>query len=665
MVRMLADPAVSPAGDLVAVTVLTQDPDANQQRSAIWIVPADGSAPPRQLTRGPRRDHRPRFSPDGKRLAFLANREHEWSNDLYILDLAGGEPTRAARLPRGILEFDWSPDGRRLALLGRPDWPKDPDMPPAKDDEEARKRYQERVRYLVRRFRYRMDGLGQLDDEEPQVWLVDSSGENEGLRQLTEGPWPAARPRWTPDGRIAYLANHAGDWWQSEVVDIWTIDPGGGEPECLTPGGATVTTFAFAPGGTLGYVAIGPGPGSISARNQRLFVAGEDRTAGIDRSVWAGVMADMLPPREVPELVWTDDGESLYTPMTDRGRIYVDRVACGGGPPEPVLSGDRVIPAFSFGGGRLAFLSTSFDDPLTLRIANGDGSDERVLFDPNPWIRERALGQVRVMDFEHEGRRTDAWVLLPPGYSGGRVPAILNIHGGPHAAWGWSFSHVMQTLAGQGYAILFCNSPGSQTYEQEYSVCLTGRWGELDFPVWMALVDKAIAEGIADPERLGVTGASYGGYSTLWVIGHTDRFRAAISMRPVTDLQAFYGSSDIGWNFGPLSFDAEPWEEPELFRRLSPVTYVDRMTTPLRIIASTGDLRTPLEEAEQVYARLLKLGREVELIIFHGEPHAITVVGKPWNRVRHMRAVIEWWERYLRVPATPVATRESTIAGTR
>src|SRR5229473_1522647 len=137
---MLADPAVSPFGNLVAVTVMTQDPDANQQRSAIWVVAGDGSAPPRQLTRGPRRDHRPRFSPDGTRLAFLANREQEWRNDLYILDLGGGEPTRAARLPRGIVEFDWSPDGSRLALLGRPDWPKDPDMLPAKDEEEARSR---------------------------------------------------------------------------------------------------------------------------------------------------------------------------------------------------------------------------------------------------------------------------------------------------------------------------------------------------------------------------------------------------------------------------------------------------------------------------------------------------------------------------------------------
>lgn len=663
--RMLADPQLSADGTLVAATVVTQDPDADQTRSAIWVVPADGSEPARPLTRGPRRDQRPRFSPDGRRLAFLSNREKEWRTDLYVLDLAGGEPARVARLPRGVLDFDWSHDGSRFALLARPDWPDDPDRPPAKDDDEKRKRYQERVRHLDRRFRYRLDGIGQLDDEEPQVWVVDSTGENQGLRRLTEGPWPAVRPRWTPDGRVAYLANHADDWWRSELMDIWAVSPDGGAPERLTDGAGTVTTFAFAPAGHLAYVCVPPGPGSLFARNHHLYVDGEDRTGHLDRSVWAGVLADMMPAREVPELQWTADSSAVFTPLTGGGRIGVHRVAAAAGAkPEPVLTGDRVVPAFTLGGGRLAFLSTSFDDPLSLRVANAEGSDERVVFDPNPWLRERALGQVRVMDFEHEGRTIDAWALVPPGYAGGRVPTILNIHGGPHAAWGWSFPFVMQILAGQGYAVVFCNSPGSQTYEQEFAASLTGHWGELDFPVWMALVDKAVADGLADSSRLGVSGASYGGYATLWVIGHTGRFKAAISMRPVSELFGFYGSSDIGWNFGELSFAAEPWQDPERFRRLSPSTYVESMTTPLRLIASTGDLRTPLEQAEQIYARLLKMGREVDLKIFHGEPHAIVVSGKPWNRVRHMRAVVEWWERHLAVPADQSSAAAGAAAAT-
>src|SRR5581483_6015539 len=316
-----------------------------------------------------------------------------------------------------------------------------------------------------------------------------------------------ARPRWTPDGRVAYLANREENWWRSEIVDIWTVDPDGGEPDRLSSGDRTVTTFAFAPDGRLAYVAVPPGAGSLFARNHHLYVDGEDRTAELDRSVWAGVLADMLPAREVPELQWTPDGEAVYSPLTGGGRIGVHRVpAAPGGRPEPVLAGDRVVAAFSLGGGRLAFLNTSFDDPLTLRVANADGGDERVLFDPNPWLRERALGQVRVMNFEHAGRTIDAWAVLPPGYAGGRVPTILNIHGGPHAAWGWSFPYVMQTLAGQGCAVVFCNSPGSQTYDQEFASSLTGRWGELDFPTWMALVDKAVADGLADPERLGVSG---------------------------------------------------------------------------------------------------------------------------------------------------------------
>jgi dipeptidyl aminopeptidase/acylaminoacyl peptidase len=663
-VRMLVDLQLSPDGRMVAFTVVNQDADANQQKSAIWIAATDGSTPPRRLTGGKRRDQRPRFSPDGRRLAFLSNRDKEWRPDLYALDLVGGEPACVARLPRGVLDFDWAADGRRFALLGRPDWPEDPDRKPPKNDEVARVRYLERARHLERRFRYRLDGTGQLDDEEPQVWVVDSAGLNQGLKQLTSGDWSTARARWMPDGRIAFLSNREEDWWRSEVVDVWAISPDGGEPERLTDGTGPITTFAFAPDGRLAVVRVGEGVGSLYARHHRLLVDGEDRTAGIDRSVWAGVLADMMPAREGPVVEWTPDGEHVYFPLTDGGRIHVHRVGAGSGAPEQVLGGDRVMPAFSLGGGRLAFLSTAFDEPLTLRVANADGTDEKVLYDPNPWMHERALGEVRVMNFEHEGRTIDAWALLPPGYAGGRVPTILNIHGGPHAAWGWSFPYVMQTLAGQGYAVVFCNSPGSQTYEQEYAASLTGRWGELDFPVWMKLVDKAVADGFADSERLGVSGASYGGFSTLWVIGHTDRFRAAISMRPVADLQAFYGSSDIGWNFGEHSFGAEPWQDPELFRRLSPITYVDNMTTPVRIIASTGDLRTPLEQAEQVYIRLLKLGREVDLLIFSGEPHAIVVAGKPWNRVRHMRAVTEWWARHLQAPVAAEAAGAGPAAAT-
>src|SRR5205085_3742010 len=178
---------------------------------------------------------------------------------------------------------------------------------------------------------------------------------------------------------------------------------------------------------------------------------------------------------------------------------------------------------------------------------------------PNPWMAERALGRLDVLDLEHAGESIDAWTLVPPGAGEGeRLPALVYIHGGPHAAYGWSFPFVFQVLAGAGYAVVFCNPPGSQSYAEEFARRLGGAWGETDFPYVMALADKAVADGFADPARMGVAGASYGGLPTLWTVGHTDRFRAAISMRPVTDLNSFYGSSDIGWDFGARSFGAEP-----------------------------------------------------------------------------------------------------------
>jgi dipeptidyl aminopeptidase/acylaminoacyl peptidase len=273
-------------------------------------------------------------------------------------------------------------------------------------------------------------------------------------------------------------------------------------------------------------------------------------------------------------------------------------------------------------------------------------------------MRDVALGTLRPLELEHGGEAIDAWALLPPGAHEGQAhPTLLYIHGGPHAAYGWSFPFVFQILAGAGYAVVFCNPPGSQTYSEEFAARVRCAWGEVDFPVFMALVDRAIEAGIADPERLGIGGASYGGFSTLWTITHTDRFKAAVSMRPVSSLQAFYGASDIGWNFGPMEMGVEPWENPAVYERLSPATYLDRVTTPLRLIAGTGDLRTPAEEAEQVFVRLRKMGREVDLVVFHGEPHGMVVQGRPWNRVRHMRAVLEWFDRHLQ-PAHPQPLEE-------
>ncbi|HEY7199912.1 MAG TPA: S9 family peptidase [Candidatus Dormibacteraeota bacterium] len=639
--RMIADPQISPDGRQVAFVVTDQDAAADRQATSIWLVPADGSAEARPLTVGPR-DSRPRWSPDGRRLAFLSARDREWARDLYALDMSGGEPVRLAELPRGITEFSWSPDSACLALVGGPDFPADPDRDPPASRDEAHRRYRERVLH-VRRFRYRMDAVGVLDDEPRQVWVVDSAG-GEQPRPITEGVADPTQVAWTPDGRIAFLSNREPDHDRSGVTEVYAVPPAGGDVERVTAFGRVMTAFRHAPDGGLATMRTDtdvPFDGS----HVRLWIGDECVTRALDRTTAPSVPADTMPARDAPDLLWHDGW--WYFPIADRGAVHVYR-AQAGRPPECVVGGRRVVSGVTAAAGLLAFVSSGFDDAASLRVATVDGGRERVLYDPNPWLAEHDLGTLRMLELEHEGEAIDAWALLPPGApEGARLPTLLYIHGGPHAAYGWSFPFVFQVLAGAGYAVVYCNPPGSQTYSEEFALRVRGAWGDLDFPYFMALVDHAIEAGIADPDRLGVGGASYGGFSTLWVVTHTDRFKAAVSMRPVADLQAFYGASDIGWNFGTTEMGAEPWDDPGVFARHSPITYIERVTTPLRLIAGTGDIRTPAEEAENVFVRLRKLGREVDLVIFHGEPHGMVVSGRPWNRVRHMRAVLEWFGRHL------------------
>jgi dipeptidyl aminopeptidase/acylaminoacyl peptidase len=640
--RMISDPQLSPDGRQVAFVLTEQDAGADRQATSVWLVPADGSAEARRLTAGPR-DSRPRWSPDGRRLAFLGAREREWARDLYVLDMAGGEPRRVAGLPRGITEHEWSADGACFCLVGGPEYPADPDREPPAGPEEAHRRYQERVRY-VRRFRYRMDGQGVLDDEARQAWVVGAGG-GDAPRRLTDGDADVARVAWTPDGRVAFLSNREPDHDRSNVTEVYAVPVAGGEVERLTRYEKTMVAFGFAADGTLATLRTDTAA-PFGGVHVRLWIGDECPSAELDRTSSPAVQADTMPGREALAPAW--HGGRVYFEVADRGSMHVYR-ARAGERPERVVGGRRVVGALSVAAGLVAFVSAAPDDPLSLRVVSADGGEERVLFEPNPWVCELALGALRRVELRHEGQEIDAWALLPPGAGEGeRVPTLLYIHGGPHSAYGWSFPFVFQVLAGAGYAVVYCNPPGSQSYPEQFARRLSGAWGEVDFPCFMALVDRAIEAGFADPDRLGVGGASYGGFSTLWAVTHTDRFKAAVSMRPVSALPAFYGASDVGWNFAAAELGAEPWEDPELYDRLSPVTYLDRVTTPLRLIASTGDLRTPAVEAEHVFARLRKMGREVDMVVFHGESHLVVVQGRPWNRVRHMRAVLEWFDRHLK-----------------
>ncbi|MBV8981297.1 MAG: PD40 domain-containing protein, partial [Acidimicrobiia bacterium] len=360
--RMLADPKLSPDGGQVAFVLVEQDAEANRQASSIWSVSAEGSAPPRRLTAGPD-DGRPRWSPDGSRLAFLSVREREWARDLLVLDMRGGEAERIAALPRGALEFAWSPDGDRLCLVGGPEYPAEPGRSAPATPAEANRRYRERVRH-IRRFRYRFDGLGELDDEAAQLWVVNADGS--GLRMITEGASDVRRPSWLDAERIAFLSNRRPDFDRSEVAEVYAVEAAGGPVTQLTSHETSTSAFGMAPDGRLATLRT-DAPDPFDARHHRVWIDGECLTREKDRASASVVLADTMTRREPMDPTWSDSW--LYFELIDGGRQHVYR-ARPGLSPQLVVGGDRVVAGFSTDGRSAAFLSSGPDDPLSLRLCN-------------------------------------------------------------------------------------------------------------------------------------------------------------------------------------------------------------------------------------------------------------------------------------------------------
>jgi dipeptidyl aminopeptidase/acylaminoacyl peptidase len=488
---------------------------------------------------------------------------------------------------------------------------------------------------------FRADGMQLVDDEAPTLWVTDPDGGEPKV--VVESRYPLSSPGWTPDGRIAFLSSREPDYELTWNTQVWAVPPDGGAPAKLSASRGAVQGYAFTDAGSLVYPAY-PVPGlPVGCYDDQLWV--DDAVVVFEHNVGKHVLADTVDPiggSSTP----TIDGDDVFVQVSVEGATGVYRLDDGS--LKSVINGSRVIGEFDVAGDVIAFTSTSPTEPASIRVCRRDGSDERVVHDPNPWITDRDIGELKEIWVEVDGVRSQAWVILPPGgVSGGAPPAVLSIHGGPHGAYGWAFNLLLQMLgAPGGYTVIYGNPPGSLTYGEKFSQLTHRAWGEADLPHVMAYCDEAVARGWADPDKLGVTGGSYGGFLTCWAITHSQRFKAALAARPPTNLTSIFGSSEFGWALMHGCFDAHPWEDPSLFTRLSPMTYVENITTPLRLIACTEDFRVPMEQVEQMYISLKVLGRESDMIVFRDSHHLI-YTGPPSNRVAHMDALTEWFGRYL------------------
>jgi dipeptidyl aminopeptidase/acylaminoacyl peptidase len=646
----VSDPQVSPDGRVIAVVVTTIDLDANEYRKRIWAVPADGSGPARPLTSGEHRDTTPRWSPDGARLAFVSHREGEGlGSQVWLLPAGGGEPELVTGQPEEIDAVTWAPDGARLAFTARV---RDEDRyRPGRDkDRPAR-----RVDVLGPRY----DGIGWTVDRRKHVFVVDAAP-GASPCQVTDGPWDHTGVSWNPDGSalVSAAARHPG-WDLDGATDLYLIDldAGGAEPRRLTETGPTYGLPAWSPDGTtiaccLGDRRVVPTHGRVATVDVATGAI-TTLTAGYDRTCCSYLAGAREP-------LW--DGDRLLFQADDHGNVPLLTVPASGtaGQVDVLVGGDRQVTGFDLAGGTLAVVVTDPRHLPEVGVVEGPEGKVRLLtsFGAELAAAVELPEPVRFVARSADGTEIEAWLMRPAGAEvGSRYPTLVNIHGGPFSQYGNKFFDEFQLQAGAGYCVVYSNPRGSSGYSEAFGRAIRGPkaadqpgsgWGGVAFEDLMAVVDTAVAEfDCVDSGRLGVLGGSYGGYLTSWAIGHTDRFKAAVSERAVNNVLTMTWTSDIGVVFNGGYLGVSHLDDPGEYLRQSPVSSVRDITTPVLILHSEEDWRCPISQAEELWVALHLLGRDVEFVRFPGEGHELTRSGAPRHRVERSRIIADWFGRKL------------------
>ena len=658
--RLVTDCDLSPDGQHVVFSVQRVDEETEKKYTNLWIVPTEGDQP-WQFTHGDHTDSKPTWSPDGTQIAFLSNRDEEDQPQIYVIRFKGGEARQLTDLQGEFADFHWSPDSTQFLCQFR------------KKDEEAIEREKDEqkkepgvVSRRIQRVFYKLDGKGFLPEERWHIWTVDAeSGET---TQLTDGDvYDELDPRWSPDGRqIIFCSNHAEDPdLDPDAVDIFVMPAGGGEPRTIeTPVGQKQKPVLSPDGAHIAYLGkegrgdwwknvglwVVPADGSGEAQNL---------TERFDVFVGDATINDL--PGHLPQSppTWSQDGARIYVQVSERGDTvlkFVELDAAGDDGPEApstIIGDSGVVGAFHFDDNQstVAYLHADMMAPAEIWVRDLTEETSRQLSHVNTELLDEIdLGVVEEVWFKGAaGNDLQGWMVKPPGFDASQqYPAILEIHGGPRVQYGNFFMHEFFFLAAQGYVVGFCNPRGGRGYGEEHAKAIWNRWGTADYEDLMAWTDIIEGKAYVDPERMGVTGGSYGGYMTNWIIGHTDRFEAAVTQRSVSNLISMYGSSDMNWVFQQEFGDQPPWEAFETYREQSPITHIGSATTPTLVIHSENDLRCPIEQGEQVFVSLKKLGVDTEMIRFPDEPHGLSRGGRTDRRIERLEQIARWFDRYLK-----------------
>lgn len=657
-ISQIEDPRLSPDGQWIAYVLMTVDSFDNSYKRNIWVIRATGGEPV-QLTRSGKDTH-PRWSPDGKTLAFVSARDKKPQIFLLRITSPGGEARPLTKMPNGASQPAWSPDSQQIAFLSALNADErakedrgETDAPPvdklAAKHRDERREQDETERFdprVIRRIPYR-EGTAYLDDRFAQVYVISAVDADAKPRRLTNVDAASSAPRWTPDGEHLLFARSSRP--EADMPRRWSslyrLRVSDGTEQRLTDDSHSAFDPLPSPDGR--WIAYIRNPAQSPAEHlARLAVIAADGSGARDLNLVLDRGADDDTQR------WSADSSALYFTAASEGTRMIYRVTLADGKVETVIEGifETMGMDVSADGG-IAYSASTPANPseLMYRPANAGASQQLTQ------VNQKFLDEVSVQPF-HEirfqsegGQMLQGWYILPANYEEGQqYPLALNIHGGPFVMWGpgtQSMWHEWQYHAGSGYVVFFCNPRGAAGYGEDFQKALHAAWGEVAFPDIMAGVDAVLATGVVDETRMAVTGGSYGGYMTAWIVSHTDRFVAAVSQRGVYNLVNMYGVTDIPWFIRDL-FDTTPTQDAAFLWKHSPVAYADKIKTPLLIIHNENDFRVPISEGEQLFANIKLNGGEVQFVRFPREGHEMSRSGEPKHRVSRLTHMVNWFDKY-------------------
>jgi dipeptidyl aminopeptidase/acylaminoacyl peptidase len=647
------DPRIAPDGSRVVYVRRFMDVMRDRRRSQIWMINADGTAH-RPIEAGERDCSTPRWSPDGTRLSYVC--QHGSQAQIFVRWMDSGQTAVITRLVQGPSNVTWSPDNRQLAFTMRvPEEPRPLAQMP-RPPQGAEWAPPPRV---IDQVVYRVDGAGFLEPGFTHVFVVPADGGSP--RQLTSGAFHHRdAPAWTPDGRHLIISANRNPGWELEPLDseLHEIEVATGAVRALTKRNGPDTAPAVSPDGR--FIAyMGFDDTRQSYRVSKLHVL--ERATGAVRELTATL------DRSIDEAIWSADSRGIYVSYDDLGTARIALVPLAGAP--AVLAGDLGGNSIDrpYGGGSftvsrtgaVAYTAAAPDRLADVAVVRGRGAPRRITALNDDLLGHKRLGAVEEIWFEssHDRRRIQGWIVKPPDFDPAtKYPLVLEIHGGPFANYGPRFSADCQLYAASGYVVLYVNPRGSTSYGEEFGNLIHHAYPGHDYDDLISGVDAVIARGYVDPDRLYVTGGSGGGVLTSWIVGKTNRFRAAVVAKPVINWSSFVLTADFTNFFYRYWFPGPPWEHPEQYHARSPLSLVGNVTTPTMLLTGEADYRTPISESEQLYQALKLRKVETVLVRIPGASHSIDA--RPSQLIAKALHILAWFDKHGgkgQAPASPPA----------